>query len=190
MADFFKAIILKEPKDKTKSVFGAVRLCALQNVLNPDTAYRLRQILRWYSKTFHTPLPEVEELPLEYVLEHYYESTYEEMDEDARDDERKELLMTDEQRSTLERQEISDADEADEFARIVKEEEAAKANLTDVNLKKDDNPLIPLPPLQKGELGQGNTVELPPDIQMNFVDPDDFERELEGFGLMDQPKKR
>jgi hypothetical protein len=56
-----------------------VQLSALRQILAPDEGdaeYRLRQIFRWYSKTFHTPLDEVAALPLVDVLQHYYDSSY------------------------------------------------------------------------------------------------------------------
>lgn len=37
----------------------------------------LRAVFRGYSKAFHTPLHEVEGLPLEYVLQHFWENYYE-----------------------------------------------------------------------------------------------------------------
>lgn len=46
--------------------------------------YEIRRIFRAYSKRFHTPLHAVYELPLSFVLEHYFEDVYEDMA--ARDD--------------------------------------------------------------------------------------------------------
>ena len=42
--------------------------------------YLLRRIFRWYSVTFHTPLAEIDELPIDYVLQQFFEYTYENME--------------------------------------------------------------------------------------------------------------
>ena len=54
-------------------IFEAVKLNALESVVNPDSEYYLRFMFRWYSKTFHTPLHMVPDLPLVEVLTAYYE---------------------------------------------------------------------------------------------------------------------
>ena len=49
--------------------------------------YRLRDICRWYSETYATPLWVVEyELPIEHVLQHYYEVQYHNMNHISRRD--------------------------------------------------------------------------------------------------------
>lgn len=63
-------------------VFEAVRVIALRNVVkenNPD--YFMRRVYRWYSKTFHTPLHVVDELPPEFILQHYWEEHFEDMED-------------------------------------------------------------------------------------------------------------
>lgn len=48
---------------------------ALASVLEPDVDFHYRSICRWYSEHFHTPLHVVEkELPIQYVVKHYYEA--------------------------------------------------------------------------------------------------------------------
>jgi hypothetical protein len=49
-----------------------------------DADYRLRYINRWYSKTFHTPLHVVDDLPTEDVLIHFYECQFEDLEEAER----------------------------------------------------------------------------------------------------------
>ena len=79
--------------------YTAIRLNALDAVLSGDNQeYVLRHIFRWYSKTFATPLNEVEELPLEDVLTHYYETKYEDMKDIEIDMEKASLLETNEER--------------------------------------------------------------------------------------------
>ena len=43
----------------------------------PDLEYELRRVMREYSDRFHTPLHQVYELDLDFVLTHYYESVFE-----------------------------------------------------------------------------------------------------------------
>jgi hypothetical protein len=61
--------------------------------------YSIRYIMRWYSKTFHTPLHLVQTLQLTDILTAYFESRYEQMDELDLAEERKELLKSDEERA-------------------------------------------------------------------------------------------
>jgi hypothetical protein len=77
--------------------YEAVRLNALHAVHNKDDDYYLRFIFRWYSKTFHTPLHMVDDLPLIDVITAYYEEMYEKMDEDALIQEKYKSSMTPEE---------------------------------------------------------------------------------------------
>src|SRR5277367_2319090 len=64
-------------------MFGFVqslRILALDAVLRPDGEAFWRHVCRWYSKTFHTPLHVVEDLPVDVVYQHYYEGIYEDLD--------------------------------------------------------------------------------------------------------------
>ena len=54
-----------------------LQLLAIASVEDPDWPAQYRQICRWYSKEFHTPLKVVEmDLTSIYVLTHYYETTF------------------------------------------------------------------------------------------------------------------
>ena len=56
----------------------ALQLIALKNLLGEQSEEaRWRQICRWYSKTFATPLHVVEDLPRLDILQHYIEENYE-----------------------------------------------------------------------------------------------------------------
>jgi primosomal protein N' len=57
----------------------AIEISALKSVLQPDDDYFLRRIFRWYSEKFHTPLGEVADLPVEDVLQTYFECAFEHM---------------------------------------------------------------------------------------------------------------
>jgi hypothetical protein len=62
-------------------IYEAVKINALHSVIKPDEEYYMRFIFRWYSKTFHTPLHLVPDLPVIDVLTSYYEDMYEKMEE-------------------------------------------------------------------------------------------------------------
>lgn len=79
------------------SFFDSVRLVAFNSVVNPDDEYALRHIFRWYSKTFHTPLHQVCDIPLIDVLLAYYEESFEKMEEQELREERLKMSMTPEE---------------------------------------------------------------------------------------------
>ncbi len=74
-----------------------LRARALLAVLKPSSDDRYRHIFRWYSKTFHTPLHEVEDLPLDDILTAWFETIYEDMEDPERDEVLREMTTTAEQ---------------------------------------------------------------------------------------------
>jgi hypothetical protein len=64
-----------------ESFLDYIKVSSLASIKNPDTDYFVRFVMRWYSKTFHTPLHQVDDLPLDHVFQAYYEEMYEKMDE-------------------------------------------------------------------------------------------------------------
>lgn len=119
--------------------FLAHRLSALNAVLHPETdpEYELRRIFRWYSKEFHVPLPQVYDLPLDDVLQHYYEAKYEQMEgvePDEKDQDQRPYLIrerdflceTPEERRRRIIEEEEDKRIGDKFQRQVEEEEEEK----------------------------------------------------------------
>lgn len=66
----------------------------MHDVVREPEVYNLRYIFRWYSVTFHTPLHVVEQLPIEDILQHYYETQYEELDPVQRKTEIEHLLLS------------------------------------------------------------------------------------------------
>jgi hypothetical protein len=77
--------------------YKALKCLSLKAVINPSYEDFLRSVHRYYSKTFSTPLTEVEKLPLDYVLRAYYEDIFEKMDEDERYAELDILIETEEE---------------------------------------------------------------------------------------------
>lgn len=90
---------------------NGIKLKALRGAWKPDRNAILRKIFRWYSKEFHTPLAEVEDLPLEDVLLHWFEVSYETLDNVERHNLAIELLETPTERAKREMEDKS-ADEA------------------------------------------------------------------------------
>lgn len=87
-----------------------LQVIAFHEVVADTNGARLRQLYRWYSKTFFTPLHEVADLPLPFILQAFWEERYSHMDKDELEEERQRLLETDEER--LARELKKEADEA------------------------------------------------------------------------------
>lgn len=120
------------------NTFLAHRISALNSVLHPDTdpEYELRRILRWYSQKFGIPLHpvnSVHDIPLDDLLQNYYEAKYEEMEDMEPDEhdqdqrpylvrERDLLCETDEERKQRLLEEAEDKRIGDKFQKIVEEE--------------------------------------------------------------------
>jgi len=152
--------------------FKALKLICLKSVLQPDGEYRIREIFRWYSKTFHTPLHEVGDLPLEDILIAYFESMYENMEEEMLEEHKKMLLESDEQRLKRELEEESEEIQTKKFMaeaekqQIEKQKKKSKTKLT--------KETAPVKPSIKA------VEEAPPEVKIQFVDnSEDFEAELE-----------
>lgn len=174
-------------------LFDAVRLAALGAVAaDSDSEYGLRKVFRWYSKTFYTPLHEVDALPLEDVLTAYWEEHFEQMEEQALEDAVAKALETEEQKKDRITAETLKKIEDDEFFRTIdkKAQEKSAAPITE----RQDNPAMVTVPnrklLPESELTPripGTPLtELPPDISVKFVDPDEIAAELDGDGFSNE----
>ncbi len=105
------------------SIAEAIKAVALLAIMEPDDAANLRKIQRWFSKTFSTPLQEVETLSTEYILLHYFEEHFVSMDFDDLRKEAVLLLESPEERSDRESKEKT---EEDAFIKMIEDEEKAK----------------------------------------------------------------
>ncbi|GAC1696258.1 MAG: hypothetical protein NVS9B9_18800 [Ktedonobacteraceae bacterium] len=152
---------------------------ALLAHIKSDTDYNLRYVFRWYSKTFHTPLHTVERLPLDFILEHYFEDSVEQMSPEARHKKVRELLLTQEERER--RSSNEDAEEADaELFRAQALEEQKKLEKEQIE---EANKELVVSQQQGGSLPEP-TVPSPdespkPDIQMSFVDLSELDKEMD-----------
>ena len=87
-----------------------------------DGDFTLRSIQRWFSKTFHMPLPHVEELPLPYVLQHYYEESYGDMSEWDFQEAVKRAIATKEEITQIRKEEQEEFDAEERFMEEAKQE--------------------------------------------------------------------
>ncbi len=161
----------------------ATRILAMRAVLKSesDVEYQLREMQRWFSREFHTELTIVEDLPIEYVAQHYYECLYADMKPEDREDVMKELIETEAQTSKRLRDEEAAAHDDDDFfeQQVASAANAAKglANALE-GVAKDQAPIIPVPVM-------GSTIptsfdgdkpdKIPEGIKMDFISEEEME---------------
>jgi hypothetical protein len=179
-------------------IVKAARLLALKSVLNPDEDYYLRRVFRWYSRTFHTPLHVVPDLPLEDILEAYYEHVYEEIvaedEPDKVNSAIRELVETEEERIQREMEEEGQDLVTEDFLRKVMEEEEIKRRKKTGSIEgidKTQRPALTKDIAQKASLV--HEMDELPDIKIVY---DDDPEEVKKMGnwdisgeLFDTPKK-
>lgn len=163
--------------------YRALRLLAMRAVEKPDREANLRSIYRWYSRTFHTPLPQVEDLPIEEVLMTYYESTYEDLGDEERARELESLLETPQEAQEKRRRQDSERAEAYDFAIFTAEEErrkqaAEQRKLSDLK-PEEQRKFAKAPETTLPKIPIKDLKEIPPDIEMKFVTNEEFEAELD-----------
>ena len=83
----------------------ALQLKALRGIIHPTNEDFWYHVRRFYSRTFHTPLPDVDDLSEEEVLRAYYTESFEAMSEDDRYEYLAKLCETKEERQKREAQE-------------------------------------------------------------------------------------
>lgn len=173
-------------------VYSAIRISAFRAVQEEDREYALRKMMRWYSKTFHTPLPQVEEIPLEDIAQAYFEERYAEMDDRQLEQELAELKKTPEE--VYQQMLKEEADEAEMFqmARMVAEE----AKRSRAAVKQKDGTIAPvqhaatrLPTMvPEADLPKALPVP-PPDLTMSFTTDAALEAEIAAFEERGNKKK-
>jgi hypothetical protein len=181
-----------------------IRASSMHSVVNEDSAYTLRYIFRWYSRTFATPLHVVESLPMEDVLRTYYEVRYEEMEEHDREAEIARLIEPEEK--LKQRRVEEDYEEADLFSYAKEVEEEERRALAMPKPKKADQSMAGVSEavanlskaVRMSETNREKEKEEPPpppqiepEIHMKFIETDEeFEEMLEGsFGPPPRPKR-
>jgi hypothetical protein len=114
------------------------KLVALYEVEANPYEYVLRYIFRWYSKAFATPLHIVDTLPLDDVLQHYFECSYEGLEPEERLAEIEKLLIDPEKLAKAKKREDTEDAEAFEYGKEASAKEALPAApnpLADLNSK-------------------------------------------------------
>ena len=178
------------------SLVKALKLIALKNVINPNEEAFLRNVQRWYSREFSTPLHTVSDLPLEDILLNYYEDHYAALKDG--DDESlwlKEMIMvteTPEERKERELNEESELVSDEDFLRQVMEDEKKK------KLNIEDHKHVEKPALKTNR--EMPEVELPrpevmQDIKMEFCSDEEMEKladqdGLSGWDILGNNKKK
>jgi hypothetical protein len=112
--------------ERQLSLLAAVQADALWAVIDEDPEWEVRQVLRWYSRTFHTPLHEVEELPPEDVFRAWFESRYEQMEHGELIDHARLVIETPEERAERIQREAEREDEDLAFLESALKADAAK----------------------------------------------------------------
>lgn len=181
--------------------YSAVRILAFKAVFDQDPEYILRKIIRWYSKTYYTPIAQVEELPFEEILQAYFEEKYEAMHKDDLEAEKQDILTTAEARQAIVTAE--EHDEVDMF--LLAQAELKEKKKAQTTLKPDAslNDKIKQVAKLQGDLSNllrrdlpeatmdrtKNMTAVPPNISMTFVSEDEFEAEINQLDGLGKPKK-
>ena len=162
--------------------YEALRLMALQGAYKPDAESNVRYVMRWYSKTFHTPLHQVYELPLEDVWLAFYEERYQALEKEDLEDAVAKALESPEARQEREMEDEAEKASALEFAKmseamnkVSKTVDKVKETLGAMKAPEATLPVVPSTPIEEG-------------IDMQFVDPEEMEKLLSG-GMATDTKK-
>ena len=164
-----------------------LRIIALNSVISPDEPYLIRKIVRWYSKTFSTPISVVEEIPLEHILTAYYESEFEDKKEEELEQIIQDMFADDVDNRKEEMAEEKRAVEDYEFLKALKEEQRLnpkkdlKGSLNDLvkASKKLTNAFNSVKANRETILPEADS--LPSNVSISFSD--DLEEEIERHDL-------
>lgn len=152
-------------------IISAVRILALWNVSRPaekqESDYVYRVMARWFSEKFPYKLEEVDDLPIEFVAQHYYEAHYEELTPEEREQELRRVALTEEERETAEA-----ADDA--FLKQAIAEATAAAGTVTSALKQATEELKQTTTPTKTDHLKEELAK--PEIDMQFVSPEEMER--------------
>lgn len=189
-------------RDPDLDLLRAIQLLAYDAVTSKPSDYLLRHIFRWYSRTLHVDIREVDSVPLEDVLQAYFECRYEEMDDHEREEVEARLREFQAERLEREAREKREAEDDDDFFREAVAE-ARKANADLSRAPRDlDEPVDPdlgfrvALPVMGEKLPQSfqevadsasNLKQIPPDIEMKFLPEGDLD--LDEWDVCGPPKK-
>lgn len=103
-------------------MFEDIQIIALAAVEDQTWEYATRNACRKYSEVFHTPLRDVDDLPITYILQHLFEHMFENMTADGRAVFASRLAMTEGEKDSADAR----ADEDDAWSAEEAAAEAAK----------------------------------------------------------------
>lgn len=98
---------------------GDLQRIAMAAVESPTYDDFMRRIRRWFSKEFHVPLPQVDDLEDEYLLLNYFETQFEDLEPEERRNKILELIETEVERKA---RKTADQDFEDELLAEMEEE--------------------------------------------------------------------
>lgn len=169
-------------KERNIDLFKAIRVLAAEAVKERDEDYLERYIMRWYSKTFFTPMAQVYEIPFEEILQAFFEEYYEKLDEEELDKEIQELVETDEERKT---RLLELAAEELMAQQLIKASEIQNQSLAQTQLQDPKHKAPPKKPMKgtdkQGSMMPETATPLPPDIEMEFILEEDFNKLINGL---------
>lgn len=194
----------------------SARVRALRCVLEDGPEYRLRQIQRWYSRSFSTPLAEVNALPLEEVIGAYFEDAYGKLEgEDLEKEVALVVETAEESRRRVLDEGQGDASDDAFFKKVQEESKAAAQSLKAAPVQQQPlsagtgqgqqqqeklgtapaaTATTPLKKKEKGPLPSPKLptpapAPLPPDIHIDFLNGADFEALLADEQSLPQPPR-
>ena len=113
-------------------IFEDAKTLALAAVLSDDDwRYYYRSICRWYSAKFSTTLHKVFDLPMEFVLQNFFESTFEDKDAPVLLDEARYYALDAVGRAKYNAEQARDLDQSEHLRKMVADVAKETASLAD-----------------------------------------------------------
>lgn len=151
-----------------------IRLIALKGAVKPDYESNVRYAMRWYSKTFHTPLHIVYSLPLDDIWLAFYEERYQDLSQEELQEEVRLALESPEAQREREMSMYRSEAEEVEFMKMA---EKSNANLNKT-LEKVTQAVKTLESMAPVSLPEAPVIE--EGIEMTFLDESELEKMLNG----------
>ena len=163
------------------SLADDLQVIAFHDVVTSSNGARLRQLYRWYSKTFFTPLHEVMDLSLPFILQAFWEERYSQMDKDELEEARLRLIKSEAELSAEEQQDEADTTGTEDLVAQLEAELADKAKPASV-AKKIEDVKPPAPVKTREKIPEVNLPKpdqtppmLPEAVKIQFADTDFFD---------------
>lgn len=169
--------------------YKAIQILAAEAVKNGTPEYFERYMLRWFSKTFHTPYTLVKGMEFEEILQAFYEEHYASLEAEKFEQETSYLLETSEERAARIK---AEEDEELMLERMVSRADEQNRKLEQV-VQPDSKPMLPQMAIPKDsalpELSQNLKDLIKPDVEMKFVGEEELTRLIESIDALADMKK-